>query len=135
VSSSANLDLVHEIYAAWARRDYTWTDWADPDIEFEIVGGPAPGQWRGLAGMWQGWQEILSAWDDWRVDEVEYRELDSERILALLRFSGRGKLSGVDAAALHGTGANLMYLRDGVVWKFVAYWDRERALADVGLEP
>jgi ketosteroid isomerase-like protein len=133
VAGSANLDLVREIYAAWERRDYTWTEWADPDIEFEVVDGPAPGTWRGLAGMWEGWREILSAWDDWRVREISYRELDGERILALVDFAGRGRASGMDAATLHGRGANLLYLRDGVVTRFVAYWDRERALADVGL--
>ncbi|HEV2982496.1 MAG TPA: nuclear transport factor 2 family protein [Solirubrobacteraceae bacterium] len=134
MAESANLNLVRQIYAAWERRDYVWTDWAHPEIDFEVVGGPAPGHWRGLAGMWEGWREILSAWDDWRVEEIEYRELDGERVLTLVGFGGRGKLSGMDAAALHGRGANLLYLHDGVVTRFVAYWDRERALADLGLE-
>lgn len=130
---SENLDLARKIYAAWARRDYAWVDWADPDIVFEVIGGPSPGQWRGLAGMWQGWQEILNTWDDWRVEELEYRELDSERVLTLIRFGGRGKLSGVDAAQLHSRGANLLFFSGGVVTRFVAYWEPERALADLGL--
>jgi ketosteroid isomerase-like protein len=128
---SANLDLVHRIYAAWARRDYAWVEWADPDIEFEVIGGPTPGKWRGLAGMWEGWREVLSAWDDWRVEEISYRELDSERVLAMLRFGGRGKLSGVEAAQLHGRGANVLYLERGAVTRFVAYWELDRALADL----
>jgi ketosteroid isomerase-like protein len=87
------VELVRSIYAAWERRDYAWTDWAHPDIDFVVIGGPSPGHWKGLAGMWEGWREILSPWDDWRAEERDYRELDDERVLAVFRFAGRAKIT------------------------------------------
>ncbi len=131
---SENLDLVRSIYAAWARRDYTWTEWAEADIDFIVVGGPCPGQWTGLTGMWQGWREILSAWEDWRVEDIDYRELDQQRILALVRVAGRGKRSGVDATELGGKVANVFHIQNGVVTKLVVYWEVDLALTDLGLE-
>jgi ketosteroid isomerase-like protein len=131
---SENLDLVRSIYAAWDRRDYSWTEWADPAIEFVVADGPSPGRWTGLAGMWQGWREILSPWEDWRAEQVECRELDDECVLALMDFSGRGKTSGLDVAQMSGKGANVFQIRGGKVVKLSAYWDRDRALADLGLE-
>ena len=83
--------------------------------------------------MWQGWREILSAWDDWRVLETDDRELDDQRILTVIRVSGRGKISGVDAAALGSRVANVFHIQDGVVRKLVVYWEVDQALADLGL--
>jgi ketosteroid isomerase-like protein len=131
---SENVELVRSIYAAWERRDYVWTGWADPAIEFEVVDGPSPGRWKGLAGMWQGWREVLGPWEDWSAEDLEYRELDGERVLTLFRFSGRGKRSGLDAAQMSGRGANVFHIREGKVTSLRAYWDQDGALADLGLE-
>jgi ketosteroid isomerase-like protein len=132
---SANLDLVRSIYAAWERGDFSSADWADPKIEFVITGGPAPGSWIGLTAMTEAWREMLGAWEDYRTEVDEYRELDRDRVL--VHFSGHGKSSGFEARQFTTTkgGANLLNLRGGKVTRFVIYWDRERALADLGLGP
>jgi ketosteroid isomerase-like protein len=130
--SQENVDLVRSIFAAWRRGDFSSADWADPEIEFSIADGPAPGGWTGLAEMAKGWREFLNAWEDFHAEEVdEYRELNGERVLALQRFSVRGKTSGLDLRQIRG--ANLFHVRGGRVTRLVLYWDRERALADLGL--
>jgi hypothetical protein len=64
----------------------------------------------------------------------EYRELDGGRVLVLFRRSGRGKTSGLEIDQLGGKGADLFHVRGGKVTRLINYWDRDRALADHGLE-
>jgi ketosteroid isomerase-like protein len=46
----------------------------------------------------------------------------------------RGKASGLELRKMRSEGAVLFYLRDGKVARLVFYWDRNRALADLGVE-
>jgi ketosteroid isomerase-like protein len=133
--SSANVDLVRAIYAGWERGDFFGSaDWAHPEIEFVRTEAPEnPSPSKGLAGMADSARDFLSAWEDYRAEAVEYRELDDERVLVLVRQSGRGKTSGLDVGQLGVPGATLFHIRGGKVTRLVLYWDRARALADLGL--
>ncbi len=131
---SENLDLVRSIYAAWERGDFSSAEWAHPEIEYVFAGGPEPGRRTGLTGMAEGWREWLNAWEDYPVEADEYRELDEERVLVLSRYSGRGKTSGLEVGRMRTDGATLFHVRDGKVTRFVGYWDRDRAPADLGLK-
>ena len=128
---SANLDLVRSIYADWERGDFSSVQWADPEIEYVIVDGPAPGKWTGPPGLRDRTRSWASAWDHFRVEVDEYRELDDGRVLVLTRGSGRGRSSGLEVAA---KSADVFHLRDGRVTRFLVYYDRAHALADLGLE-
>jgi ketosteroid isomerase-like protein len=132
---SANVDLVHSICADWERGDYSSTEWQHPEIEFVIADGPTPGKWTGAAGIVEGWGGFLSAWEEFHTEVDEYRELDDERVLTLAHFGGRGKTSGLDVGQLGSRSAGLFHVVDGKVTRLVLYWDRERALADLGLNP
>ena len=96
MTESPNVEFVRSIYAPMERGDFSRADWADPEIEYVMVGGPEPGSGTGLAGMATGWGEVLSAWEDFRVEVDDYREVDDERVLALIHFRGRGKTSGLE---------------------------------------
>jgi ketosteroid isomerase-like protein len=132
---SANLDLVRSILADWERGEWESRDWADPDIEFARADGPAPGSWRGFAEVAGAIREMLSAWEDMRVMADRYMEIDGERVLVFVRMSGRGKRSGVEAGQLRAEAAELFQVRGGKVIRVITYYDRDRALADLGLGP
>ena len=67
------------------------------------------------------------------VDEDGCREVDGERVLALVRYGGRDRLDGQEVTPTEA--ATLFHVRDGKVARLVIYWDRERAFADLGLTP
>jgi ketosteroid isomerase-like protein len=128
---SENLDLVRSIHADWERGDYSATEWAHADIEYVRPDGPSPGQWTGLEGMAAGWRDFLNAWDNWRAEAMEYRELDRDRVLVFVEGSGHGRTSGLQIEA---AGASVFQIDRGKVKRLVVYLDRALALADLGLK-
>ena len=132
---SENLDLVRSIYAAWERGDFSRTAGLHPEITWAYVGGPEPSSGTGMAGMAAPMRDWLHAWNEWRIEATDYRELDGERILVFCRGVGRGKTSGVDLGQLSTDGANLFEVHDGKVTRLVIYWHRDLAFADLGLAP
>jgi ketosteroid isomerase-like protein len=133
--ASANLDLVRSIYAAWERGDYSSSEWADAEIEYVQADGLSPGRWTGVAGMAHSVRGWLNAWQDFRIEAEGYIELDSERVLVLTSFSGRGKTSGLELGQMRSSGANLFHIHGGKVTRRVLYFDCECAFADLGLAP
>ena len=135
--SQENVEAARSMYAATARGDWSrMSVWLDPEVEFVAVGGPDPGVvasgFTALVGAWRGY---LSAWENFRLDVQDIRALDEGRVLALTRRGGRGRVSGMEIEDLAGAeGADVLHYRDGKVVRYLSYWDRGRALADLGLE-
>ena len=134
MTESANLGLVRSIYAAGERGDYSDASWADPEIDYVFVDGPEPSAFKGHAGLVEAMRQTLPAWDRFVAHVDEYRELDTERVLVLLHMSGRGKASGLELSALGDRGAQVVHIRKGKVTRIAVYFNRERALVDLGLE-
>jgi ketosteroid isomerase-like protein len=128
------VDLARSIFAAWERGDFGSADWAEPRIEFAFIGGLEPTTGLGLAALGDAMRAFLGPWDTYRVKAEDFRELDDDRVLVLSCATGRGKVSGLDVVDVAGKGANLLQVRGGKVTRLVVYWDRDRALADLGLE-
>jgi ketosteroid isomerase-like protein len=124
-----NLELVRSIYADWERGDFR-SEWADADIEFSSADGPDPGRWSGVAAMSETNRDFLGAWRDWHIEAEDVRVLDDERVLVLTRRAGRAKRSGLEISE---PAANLFHIRNGKVTRLIFFWDRGRALADLGL--
>ena len=84
--------------------------------------------------MAEGYRGVLGGWEEVRVKADEYRALDDERVLVLDRRTGRGRASGLELGKIGSTAATLFQARNGKIIKLALYWDRDRALADLGLE-
>ena len=132
---ASNLEVVRSIFAAWERGDFSSARWAHPQIEFVMTGGVSAGSSRGVGSMAEAWRDVMRAWEGLRAVPAEYRELDAERVLVLLHFSGRGKTSGVELTPMQHKQAVLFHLDDRRVTRLVLYPDVESALADLGLAP
>ena len=129
----SNVELVRSICEGWGEGDFSSAEWAHPEIEFVMTGGPVDGSWTGLAGMTQGWGAWLGAWEDFRAKPEKYHEVDDERVLVLLHGTARGKTSGMELGEMRTKTATLFHLHGGKVTRMVVYLDRERALAELGL--
>jgi len=129
---SENLDVVRSIYADWERGDWSRSDWIDPHMELVSMDGPDAQILIGRDAIRRGWREFLSTWGGYTVVAEEFRELSRGRVLVLLHATGHGKASGVE---LFGSrGVNVFEVTDGRVTRLILYYDRDRALADLGLE-
>ena len=130
---SEYLDLVRSIYADWERGDFTRTDWANPEIEFVAVSPLEAPRAKGLSEMASFVRDVFSHMADWSEVAEEYRELDADRVLVLNRFTGRGRASGVSLTTRAHT-ARVFEIHNGKITRMSLYADRDRALADLGLE-
>ena len=135
MAESTNVKLVRSICAAWERGDYSSAQWADPEIEYVVADGPAPGSWTGVASMTAGWRDVLRAWVGLGGGVDECRELDDGRVLVLYRLTGHGRTSRLALGQKRARGASIFSVREGKVSKLVSYLDRGRALADLRLAP
>jgi len=131
---SENLALVSSIFMGWEQGNFGSSDWAHSDIDYLAADGPDPAGGKGLVATAAIWRKVLGAWQDLRIHAEAYRELDHARVLVLVQFSARGKASGLQVGEMRANGAALFELRDGKVIRLVTYWDRDRALADLGLK-
>jgi hypothetical protein len=124
---------VRSIYANWERGDFSAVDWAHPEIVFESTGFDFRTA-SGVAEMGQRWSEWMSAWEHYRTEAEEIRELGDGRVLVLMWHCGRGKASGVGIDEMKTPGANVFAFQDRKVVRLSLYWDRPDALADLDLE-
>jgi hypothetical protein len=127
---SANLDLVRSIFADWEHGEFNSLGWAHAEIEFVVADGPEPKSLRGLRAMLQYWGEFLRSWGGGRILLEGCRELGEQRVLALMREGDTGESAGRGSGS-----AQILDIHDGMVTRMASYFDRERALAELGLAP
>ncbi len=109
---------------AWAEH---WTD----DIEQRAVEGALDdrGPMHGKAAVRAYLQDWLDMFDDFKVESVELIDAGGDKVIAVLRNSGRAKLSGIETDLTY---AVVWTIRDGKIARGREYWTRDEALEAAG---
>jgi ketosteroid isomerase-like protein len=132
--SQENVEIVQRAWETFNHGDLdAWIDeyWTD-DIDYRAAEG-APddhGPIKGKDALRAFAQDWPDTFDDFKVEPLELIDAGDDVVVAVLRISGRAKLSGVEADMTY---AELSTLRDGRIARGRQYFTRAEALAAAGL--
>jgi ketosteroid isomerase-like protein len=132
--SQENVTALESAFEAWGRGGLdSFADcWAE-DIEWRAVEG-APddrGPLQGKNAFRAYLQDWLDTFDDFTVEPVEIIDAGGEQVVAVMRYSGRGKQSGMDVPA--SSFAVVYVIRDRRIAEGREYATRDEALEAAGL--
>ena len=131
--SEDNVEIVRHALEAWGRGDRNAVvDLLDPAVEWSMPPNlPDAGTYRGRDEVVGRLKEFLEAWDDLAVTVEELMDA-GERVVALVRYSGRGRESGIEIAGMN-IDAQVWTVRNGKVLKVELYGGTAEALEAAGL--
>jgi ketosteroid isomerase-like protein len=131
--SQENIEIARDAAAAFNRGDLdAWLEYLTVDIDFRAAEG-APddhGPIKGKEAMRAFVQDWLDTFDDLRVEPIELIDAGEDVVLAVNKFSGRAKLSGIETDLTY---AELSTFRDGKIARSRQYFTRDEALEAAGL--
>ena len=128
--SEPNVEIVRRGYEAFGRGDIgAAMELFHPDVEWHDPDRPGGGTYRGHEGVLRNLEEWLEGWEEFRLEPEEFLEA-GDRVVVLVRQSGRGKGSGVEVdTRLHFH----FGLRDGKVVHIYEHLNRAEALEAAGI--
>jgi ketosteroid isomerase-like protein len=103
-----------------------------PEIEFHSVLGISGRAYLGHDGIRQYFDDVESAWEEWRVEVHRIAEARDGRVAIVMTMHARGKGSG---ASLTERTAHIWTLREGKLAHNLPYREPEQALRALALEP
>jgi ketosteroid isomerase-like protein len=131
--SEENVKAVRDAAAALNRGDLnTWSEYCAEDIDYRAVEGAIDdrGPIRGRAAIRAYMQDWFDTFDQLKGEPLELIDAGENQVIAVLRISGRAKLSGVETDLTY---AALYTIREGKIARGREYWTREEALEAAGL--
>jgi ketosteroid isomerase-like protein len=125
-----DLERARRAWDALNRGDFDAVlEYVHPDIEWRPALGPGGAEGRVYRGRdaYERWlrTELLEVWEEFRAENMEFRELPGNRILLLGELVVRGKASGLEMRTPFG---QIAYLRDGMAVRLDAFADHATAL-------
>src|SRR3954469_11384234 len=130
---SENIDAVNDAYRAFADEglDRFLDHWTDDLDHRSIEGAPDDrGPIHGKEAMRGYVQDWIDTFDEFRIEPVELIDGDGDVMVAVLRYGGRAKLSGVETEETFGA---VFTLRDGKIARGREYRTRDQALEAAAL--
>ena len=131
--SQENVEAVKAALDAYNRHDLDavaehWTD----DVDHRAAEGALDdrGPMHGKDAVRAYLQDWLDMFDDLTVEPLELIDAAEDQVIAVLRFGGRAKLSGVETDLTY---AVVYTIRDGKIARGREYWTKEQALEAAGL--
>jgi hypothetical protein len=74
-----------------------------PELEHRSVFAAVEGEvYLGIEGQRRRWENVHATWDDFRIAVAEVHDVDKERVVVVLRLTGKAKVSGVPLDTLLG---------------------------------
>jgi ketosteroid isomerase-like protein len=132
--SQENVEIVQRAFRAFDRSDRAaFARLLAPDVEWHTLAGPilGVGTVRGRDAMTAFlWEDIPESIEGFRAIPEEFTDLGGDRVLAVGRFEGRGRTSGVDVDLRV---ASVYEIQGGMVATVSDYAHREQALEAAGL--
>jgi ketosteroid isomerase-like protein len=130
--SEENIEVVRRFIDAINRRDVdAWAAAVAPELEFQSLFVGIEGRtYRGPESGRRYFGDLADAWDTFHVEIEETADLGGDRVLASVRYQGRGKVSRADTEA-HVWGINVV--RGDKIVSVQTYLNRNAALKAVGL--
>jgi ketosteroid isomerase-like protein len=131
--SRENVAAVEAAYEALARGglDQFIEHWTDDLDHRSIEGAPDDrGPIHGKDAMRAYVQDWIDLFDDFGIEPVELIDAGESRVVAVLRFGGRARLSGVETSQTMGA---VLTIRDGKIARGREYATRDQALKAAGL--
>jgi ketosteroid isomerase-like protein len=131
--SQENERLVERAIAAINARDIEgYLACCTENIKLETPMATLGGVYEGTDGIGRYFADIEDAGLDFRIELDGVEEVDSKRVIAFLRTSGTGRVSGIPMAPPPLT--NVYDLIDGKIGHVRIFLDRQEALKAAGLE-
>jgi ketosteroid isomerase-like protein len=124
-------ELARAAMEHWNRGDFEATlRFVDPDVEWRTATAllDLPQLSRGHEGVRAFWTAWTSSWTNIRVDVEEFIPAGDE-LLALVRWRATSH-AGIE---LDQPVAFRFLIRDGLLTRFISYWERSDALEALGL--
>jgi ketosteroid isomerase-like protein len=130
--SQENVEVVAAMITAFNGGDLdALSEYLTDDLDYRAAEGAPddPGPIRGKEAMRTYVEDWLDTFDDFRGEIIELIDAGDD-VIAVMRLTGRAKLSGVETDLVFAT---IYTVRDGRIARGREHWTREEALEAAGL--